>query len=322
MKNQKLFLGAFYVVFTFTMIIFVTVALPNFLFQPTPTPGLKPYSKLEQKGRDIYAREGCFYCHSQFVRLQDREMGEVALPGDYAYDDKNLLGTARTGPDLARIGGRFPDSWHKAHHSHPSRMNPGSIMPSYDYLNYKKIKHTLPDGREVEVTEMDALVAYLQTLGRHMESKNKFILAPWELRFGNDKFKFHGKKITQNPIGDNPGAVGSGRGLFMQNCAVCHGTKGLGNGPAAVTMTKKPANFTRPFYKDFTDDFWFYRVKEGVPGTRMPRWGKTLSDEQMWYLVAYLKSLPQNQEIIEAPEDYRMVAPQVDEEGKYLPELK
>jgi mono/diheme cytochrome c family protein len=91
---------------------------------------------------------------------------------------------------------------------------------------------------------------------------------------------------------DNSAIANSGRGIYMQNCAVCHGVSGRGNGPISSTMLKKPANFTRPFYRAYKDSMWFWRVKEGVAGTRMPRWGRSLSEQQMAYLVAYLKTLP------------------------------
>ena len=80
----------------------------------------------------------------------------------------------------------------------------------------------------------------------------------------------------------------------MQNCAVCHGVTGAGNGPISKSMAKKPANFTRPFYGAYGDAMWFYRVSEGVAGTRMPRWNKTLSEQDIMYLVAFLKTLPRS----------------------------
>jgi mono/diheme cytochrome c family protein len=100
-------------------------------------------------------------------------------------------------------------------------------------------------------------------------------------------------------------AANAGRGIYQQNCATCHGTHGLGNGPNARALAKKPANFSRPFYKDYDDVTWFWRVKEGVPGTRMPQWGKLLTKEQMWYLVAYLKTLPRVNEVY--PHDYETI---------------
>ena len=287
--------GALYTSLVFTIIIFLTVVLPRMTITSKPSEGLTVRSALQEIGRNVYKSEGCFYCHSQFVRLQDREMGELSEAGDYIYDKGNLLGTARTGPDLSNIGGQFPDGWHKAHHSDPRAMDPGSIMPSFEYLNRQKVPYTAEDGKEKEATRMEALIAYLQSLGRHKKYE-RYILPPYEFRFGNPDFE------SDNPVGGNAGSINTGRGIFQQNCAVCHSIDGDGDGPASLTMTKKPANFSRAFYKLYRDDMWFYRISEGVPGTRMPRWGLKLNKEQRWYLVNYLKTLPRTEQVQSKPE--------------------
>lgn len=258
-----------FVVLVFMTIIFVTAVLPALTFNPEPSPVAHKYTAQERRGRDIYKREGCVYCHSQFSRLQDREGNELVAAGDFVFETPHLLGTSRNGPDLANIGGKYSDGWHRAHHMYPRKMKPGSIMPSYSYL---------PDN------EMDDLIAYLQTIGAQRKLP-AWIEAPQELRD-----EFNAIKTFVNV--DSSAAASAGRGIFMQNCAQCHGVRGLGNGPVSQTMPKKPANFTRPFYNAYTDAMWYYRVKEGVPGTRMPRWGKALGKEQMLYLVAFLKTLP------------------------------
>lgn len=262
-----------FVVLVFMTIIFVTTVLPALTFNPEPSKVAHKYTPQEKRGRDIYRREGCFYCHSQFSRLQDREGAEMVMAGDYVYETPHVLGTSRTGPDLANIGGKYSSGWHRAHHLYPRKMKPGSIMPNFSFL---------PD------TEMDDLVAYLQTIGANRKLP-AWIEAPQELR---DEFN----SIKTFVSVDSSAAANSGRGIFMQNCAQCHGVRGQGNGPVSMTMPKKPANFTRPFYNAYTDAMWYYRVKEGVPGTRMPRWGKALGKEQMLYLVAFLKTLPNAQQ--------------------------
>lgn len=265
------FVAGGFVVLIFLVIIFVTTVLPASTFRPKPTPAAHKYTATELAGRNIYRREGCFYCHTQFVRYQDREAGEMVLAGDYMFETPHVLGTERTGPDLSNVGGKYPDKWHEAHHKYPRKVKPGSIMPSYSYLSDE---------------EMNQLVAYLQTLGagRKMPS---WVAAPQEMRDEYDAVKSH---VNVN----SSAAANAGRGIFMQNCAVCHGVNGKGNGPVSTTMIKKPANFTRPFYQNYDDSMWYYRVKEGVAGTRMPRWGQTLGKEQILYLVAFLKTLPQD----------------------------
>lgn len=265
------FVAGGFVVLIFLVIIFVTTVLPASTFKPTPTEVAHQYTEKELRGRNVYRREGCFYCHTQFVRYQDRESGEMVMAGDYTYETPHVLGTERTGPDLSNVGAKYPDQWHRAHHQYPRKVKPGSIMPSYSYLS---------DG------DMEALVAYLQTLGAKRKMAS-WVVAPQEMRDEFDAVKAH---VNVN----STAAANAGRGIFMQNCSVCHGMQGKGNGPVSLTMAKKPANLTRPFYQNYSDAMWYWRVKEGVPGTRMPRWGKTLGKEQMLYLVAFLKTLPED----------------------------
>ncbi len=272
-KNKNYLLPAIVILLSFGMIIFSTVLLPNFIFKPAPSEFAVEYNPLEAKGRKIYMREGCVYCHSQFVRPQDRDFGPLVMAGDYAFETPNILGTIRTGPDLSNEGGKHPDAWHKAHFINPRTVTPGSVMPPFSYLKEDEVK---------------ALVAYVQTLGKKRLVKYDRIYHPDELV----------KVLEKRSVNVNGSAeANAGRGIFQQNCATCHGTHGLGNGPNAIAIAKKPANFSRPFYKDYDDVTWYWRVYEGVPGTRMPQWGKLLTQKQIWYLVAFLKTLPRENEV-------------------------
>ncbi|MBY0360110.1 MAG: cbb3-type cytochrome c oxidase subunit II [Candidatus Obscuribacterales bacterium] len=271
-------LGATGIIITFFTIITATVLLPMVLFNPTKTVQANNYTEPSlvtdadpDRGRKIYVREGCVYCHTQFTRLQDRGYGPLVHAGDYVDETPHQLGTARTGPDLTNEGGRMSSEWQKAHLVEPRAVKPGSIMPSFSYLSHN---------------DMADLVAYLQTLGNSRKVEH-YVEAPEEYK------SFLARKKVDT---ESDAAANAGRGIYTQNCAVCHGLEGLGNGPNSISLEKKPANFTRAFYKQYPDDFWFYRVREGVAGTRMPKWGETLSEEQMWYLVAYLRTLPKDQE--------------------------
>ncbi len=105
-------------------------------------PDIKPLTALEQAGRDIYTREGCFYCHSQMIRPMPHETmryGKRSTAAEYVYDHPFQWGSRRTGPDLARIGGKYPNMWHYRHMIDPREMTPGSIMPVYDWLIYREI---------------------------------------------------------------------------------------------------------------------------------------------------------------------------------------
>ncbi len=157
-----------------------------------PLPGVKPYPALELAGRDIYVREGCYNCHSQMVRtlrFETERYGHYSLAGESVYDRPFQWGSKRTGPDLARIGGRYSDDWHRVHLTNPRDVVPESNMPTYPWLaktlvdgevvtdNIRALRRLGDpytqqdlDGAAAAVdgkTELDALVAYLQGLGKH-----------------------------------------------------------------------------------------------------------------------------------------------------------
>src|SRR5262245_4518030 len=156
-----------------------------------PVAGLKPYPPLQLVGRDIYIREGCNNCHSQMIRpfrAETERYGHYSVAGEFVYDHPFLWGSKRTGPDLARVGGRYSDEWHRIHLLGPRDVVPESIMPAYPWLattpaSRDDIEAKMHALRRVGVpyadneiaaarndlegkTEMDALIAYLQGLGR------------------------------------------------------------------------------------------------------------------------------------------------------------
>lgn len=155
-----------------------------------PVPGLKPYTPLQLAGRDIYIREGCSNCHSQMIRplrAETERYGHYSVPGEFVYDHPFLWGSKRTGPDLARVGGRYSDDWHRVHLVNPRDVVPESNMPAYAWLARPAldgadlparmralrtlgVPYTDEDiaGAEQSVrgkTEMEAVIAYLQSLG-------------------------------------------------------------------------------------------------------------------------------------------------------------
>jgi len=157
----------------------------------TPAPGVMPYTAAELEGRDIYLREGCYNCHSQMVRplLSETERyGHYSLAGESVYDHPFQFGSKRTGPDLARVGGRYTDEWHRIHLVNPRDVVPESNMPGFPWLNQNLVDESLTPrkmralrfagvpysdedvaGASEAVkgkTEMDVLVAYLQLLGK------------------------------------------------------------------------------------------------------------------------------------------------------------
>lgn len=155
-----------------------------------PYPGIKPYPALRLAGRDVYIREGCYNCHSQQIRpfrSETERYGPYSVAGEFVYDRPFQFGSKRTGPDLARVGKRYSDEWHRIHLMHPQELVPESNMPSYPWLAEATIDPDLiqtkmralrmlgdPYSDEeiaaapaavMNKTELDALIAYLQDLG-------------------------------------------------------------------------------------------------------------------------------------------------------------
>ena len=157
-----------------------------------PLEGVEPYPALQLAGRDVYVREGCYNCHSQMVRtlrFETERYGHYSLAGESVYDRPFQWGSKRTGPDLARVGGRYSDDWHRVHLINPRDVVPESNMPGFPWLARNEVDgatvarrmkalRTLGDPYTEEQiaqapadvegkTELDAVVAYLQALGRH-----------------------------------------------------------------------------------------------------------------------------------------------------------
>jgi cytochrome c oxidase cbb3-type subunit 2 len=160
-----------------------------------PVAGLKPYAAVELTGRDVYIREGCYNCHSQMVRpfrAETERYGPYSVAGEFVYDHPFQWGSKRTGPDLARVGGRYSDDWHRVHLQNPRNVVPESNMPAYPWLAktpasaadiearmralrrlgvpYTDDQIAKAPGELAGKSEEDALVAYLQNLGVTMKN--------------------------------------------------------------------------------------------------------------------------------------------------------
>lgn len=170
--------------------------VPLFFQKSTTEPiaGLKPYTSLQVAGRDIYVREGCYNCHSQMIRpfrAETLRYGHYSVAGEFVYDHPFQWGSKRTGPDLHRVGGKYSDEWHRIHLNNPRDVVPESNMPAYSWLeknaadadsiqaHMKALRTVGAPYSDDEIakapadlkgkTEMDALVAYLQSLGRALK---------------------------------------------------------------------------------------------------------------------------------------------------------
>ena len=187
------------------VLVLITVAIgglveivPLFFQKSTtePVKGLQPYTALQLAGRDIYVREGCYNCHSQMIRpfrAETERYGHYSVAGEFVYDRPFQWGSKRTGPDLHRVGGRYSDEWHRVHLMNPRDVVPESNMPAYPWLAknvvdaeimpkkltvLRTLGHPYTDEQikasvdEVKgKTEMEALIAYLQSLGLALKDK-------------------------------------------------------------------------------------------------------------------------------------------------------
>ena len=162
-----------------------------------PAPGVKPYPALNLAGRDVYIREGCYTCHSQMIRpfrSETERYGPYSLAGESVYDHPFQFGSKRTGPDLARVGGRYSDEWHRVHLINPRDVVPESNMPRFPWLADATVDGALVASKMTALraigvpytddeiagaaaavegkTELDALIAYLQGLGTNTKAGN------------------------------------------------------------------------------------------------------------------------------------------------------
>ena len=161
-----------------------------------PVAGMQPYTALQLAGRDLYIREGCVGCHSQMIRpfrAETERYGHYSVAGESVYDRPFLWGSKRTGPDLARVGARYSDEWHRVHLINPRDVVPESVMPAYPWLEgtpvaMPDIQNRMKTMRTMGVpytdeqiakapeelngkTEMEAMIAYLQSLGLALKDK-------------------------------------------------------------------------------------------------------------------------------------------------------
>ena len=195
-KNPWLLIGLVILVISFGGLVEI---VPLFFQKSTtePVAGLKPYSPLRLAGRDVYIREGCYNCHSQMIRpfrAETERYGHYSVAGEFVYDHPFQWGSKRTGPDLARVGGRYSDEWHRTHLDNPRDVVPESNMPGYPWLAKTALNpaEIIPKLRAMQLlavpyseqevknapaelagkTEQDALIAYLQGLGTQIKKRN------------------------------------------------------------------------------------------------------------------------------------------------------
>jgi cytochrome c oxidase cbb3-type subunit II len=279
----------------------VTMAYPMLRDDMHPKlEGLRPFTALQLAGRDIYQREGCVGCHTQTVRPLRSEVlryGDYSKAGEFFYDRPFLWGSKRTGPDLAREGGKRPDAWHARHYDNPQAVVPRSNMPRYAFLKSARVDPAaarahlsalrLPiDQAELAAlggkTEMDALVAYTQWLGHAVQ------------RQGAGGFDL----AAVNPLGDSPQAIARGARLFQDNCTACHGDEGRGMADVAPNLLddvflEEPG--------DMPDGAYFAVIaggsdakaaigRKGYQDGGMTAFKGQIADDDIWAILSFLRA--------------------------------
>lgn len=264
-----------------------TVFIPMFTKGMHPmVDGLKPYTALELAGRDIYQAEGCVNCHTQTVRPLKADVlryGAYSKAGEFAYDRPFLWGSKRTGPDLARIGGKYPDEWHIQHFESPQAFYPKSNMPPYPWLKLKPVNvngtlagmkalgfpYTEEEAKALEgATQLDAVVAYMQVLGTSVAREAVITVDADMIE-------------AESPVKGSAEAAALGQTLFKAECAGCHGQNAEGNIGASIVdyASNAPA-----------DADTYITIANGFEGA-MPGYASKLSKDKIWAIVEYINSL-------------------------------
>ena len=267
--------------------------LNNQIASLAPTASLE-LTASEHRGRQIYAREGCAYCHTQQIRFVEADIerfGAATLAWEDSMETPHMLGTRRIGPDLSRAANTRTDQWHLAHLFAPRSVVPRSIMPSYP-----EFFDGTPTKPRQEALD---LVAYLNTLGRSRELAWPEGEIAMRQAAGDDQWTLMSLDADQlnahpartRPRGNAPSLrdqapAREGRRLWAQNCEGCHGEDGAGDGPAAAWLQPAPVNLTEHEYRtDLLADILY----NGVYGSSMPGW-RDHSPAQLAALVQVIQS--------------------------------
>ncbi len=288
-KDNSIYSKIIPLVIAMTVVVLVgtviTMAMP--LLRDDMHPKLastKEYTAIELEGRNIYQREGCVNCHSQMVRPLTADVvryGDYTKAGEEFYERPFLWGSKRTGPDLARTGGRYSDEWQIMHLKKPQTFFPKSNMPSYAFLDRpadavdaeKSMKalsypYTQEDIDQVaNSTELEALTAYLQSLGSDIPD-NQYVKV--------DYLDYENTMAPMSTVSPETKVA------FVDNCAGCHGTAGEGTDIAAPLSDVIPA--------DIIDGNLFVSIANGIPYT-MPSHIGIMTKRRMWELALYAKEL-------------------------------
>src|SRR3954470_14193189 len=313
----------------FFTVVFIVVWLPIHTFDPPASADWAPLTDTAVKGRNLFAQNGCYVCHSGYSRPQDVRHAlyflypKVSQPGDFYGSDQspNLLGTERTGPDLSQEGGFHPNDWQSAHFYDPRYVDPLSLMPP--------MKSLFDDGQVSQLIDFvqersgkSGLLRYAGELySKHVVTANQGFPLPYLGFQGAQKPIVEGKPdeamhppanqleeapnlaqidrsywLSGDPLPVTEQNLNRGKEVFLQRCVGCHGLKGNGKGKAATFMSPPPADFTDKDDAccggDTGPGDFYYRILRGWPGTAMENFGDRLSVDDIWRVVLFVKTIP------------------------------
>ncbi len=330
----------------FFAVVFVVVWLPIHTFDPPVSEDWAPLSSQAKEGRELFAENGCYVCHSGYSRPQDVRYAlyflypKVSEPGDFYGSDQspNLLGTERTGPDLSQDAGWHPDDWHRAHFWNPRFIDPLSLMPSLRSLFSDDQVEQLVAFTE-ERSGKSGLLRYSgQLYAKHLVLTVQGFPEPYRGFQGAHKEPLKAKEIkpppnqleeapnlaqidrdywlSANPLPITEANLFRGKQIYQQRCVGCHGLAGDGKGPSARFLSPTPLPFDDADDQccggDTSPGDFYYRVLRGWPGTGMENFGERLTVDDIWRVVMFVKTIPNDtldKNRVPKPEDYIVWSP-------------
>lgn len=277
-----------------TLIFFAVVVTPRYTNPLADQPSLNHRQRTvsEEAGRQHYITLGCQYCHSQYIRRIDWDTGaeRIAQAGDYAGEYAPQLGSSRNGPDLSQQGGEHSDDWHVAHFFNPRYTRPESFMPPFSYLTE---------------TELNAMIAYLQSLGGQMADQR--VARQWQWRAEviaayeagvDENIEWLHRNVPEgwlrvpNPYPVTEASFMRGEVIYQRHCLGCHGPVGDGQGPAVRFIYPPPLNFTtlnrHGIAGGATGGMLYYQIMNGITGSAMPYFKRELESEKIWDVSNYV----------------------------------
>jgi cytochrome c oxidase cbb3-type subunit II len=313
----------------FFVVVSVVVWLPIHTFDPPASGDWAPLSDQALKGRNLFASNGCYVCHSGYSRPQDVREGlyflypKVSQPGDFYGSDQspNLLGTERTGPDLSQESGWHPDDWQLAHFYDPRFMDPRSLMPDMKSLFSDRQVTQLVAFVEQRSGKSGLLRYAGQLYAKHVVLANQGFPEPYTGFQGAHKpiveslpdSELNPPKnqleeapnlsqidrsywLSADPLPVTESNLLRGKEVFLDRCVGCHGLKGNGKGPGARFLSPPPADFTDKDDAccggDTGPGDFYYRILRGWSGTAMENFGDRLSVNDIWRVVLFVKTIP------------------------------